>query len=187
MSATRLGQGPKTLRECQGLTARNVVGHSDPRKDPLTLAVCLAVAAGYRWAAPKPYLDTTEEVDGKLIRSVSWCFDAESRVLFDGREVTFSEFWKVVYEGDAAELVSLRVMRRVYSDAVRVLSAGEWADELRSRGFEDAGRIFYEFRLSPPPRFALFRGVRGKQEIRCYIPMNATAEEQAKLLADAGL
>lgn len=197
MTATTLGQGPKTARECQGIAQRSIVCDADPKKSTVTLAVGIAVAAGYRWGKPKPYLDCVEEIRGELVRRITWAFDSGSTARFDGENVPLGAFWGHLFEGVPCHTgPTLTTLRAAYAETIRYPDAALWAAQLRERApavpriakiLTDAAKIHEEFRASKMPRFLLVRRARGKTEARVYIPFHATAEERAKLLSDAGL
>ncbi|HRQ87681.1 MAG TPA: hypothetical protein PLA50_02720 [Bacteroidia bacterium] len=196
MSATRLGQGPKTVQECQGLATRNFVTRGDPTKSPHTLPVCFAIAAGYRWGAPKPYLDATEEIGGELVRHVHWCFDSESTAMFDGVRVPLGEFFETLIDGKPCLAETLAALRTIYLETVHYPDPARWASILREKApayprlaeiLSRAAKIHEEFVACPPRRFLLYRRARGRTETRVYIPLHASKEEREKLLRDAGL
>lgn len=197
--ATTLGDGPKSIKDCEGISQFPVYDiDRDPKLSPITLAVCFAVASGYRWGVPKPFSDVIEEKEGKLERRVTWVFDGDSTVEFSGTNIPFTKFWERITEFEQHDpiyalerlsyLLEVSGSADLPSDVLPSLRMEARSEEQPLRNIlNEAANIYEEFQASTMPRFLLVREARGKDEIRCYIPLNATEEEKQKLLADAGL
>lgn len=201
--ATTLGRGPKTVKGCEGISQRPIVDiDRDPRESVETLAVLFAVAAGYRWGCPKPYLDLVEEMpDGRIERRVHWIFDAESRAEIEGENMSFSEFWDRIHQ-PMKEAITLRGALNQLAQGLAILGIMPAADrsvKLRYWAghasladpakaiFSEAATIYDQFLADRMPRFILVQQARGRETIRAYIPFTATPEERAEILARAGL
>lgn len=199
--ATTLGRGPTTVKECEGIAQRPIVDlDKDPRESVTTIAVLFAVAAGYRWGCPKPYLDLVEEMpDGRIQRRVYWIFDAESRAEIEGENMSFSEFWDRIHEpngetlrGAMNQLAQGLAILDLMPAADRSAKLRYWAGHASLADpakaiFSEAATIYDQFLADRMPRFILVQQARGLDTIRCYIPFTATPEERAEILARAGI
>lgn len=199
--ATTLGRGPKTIKGCEGISQRPIVDvDKDPRESVTTIAVLFAVAAGFRWGCPKPYLDLVEEMDGgRIERRVYWIFDAESRAEIAGENVGFGEFWDCIHDTDRSPARSalhqlaqgLAILDRMAA-ADRSAQLRYWAGHASLADpakaiFSETATIYDQFLTDRMPRFILVQQARGLDTIRCYIPFTATPEERAEILARAGI
>lgn len=201
--ATTLGRGPKTIKACEGVAQRPIVDvDKDPYESITTVAVFFAVAAGYAWGIPKPYLDTIEELaDGRIERRVNWIFDGESVVEIEGERLEFGAFWERIHEpmkeaihlrGAMNQLAQGLAVLGIMPAADRVAKLRYWADhaslaEPAKAIFAETATIYEQFLRDRMPRFILVQQARGRDVIRCYIPIHATPEERAAELARAGL
>jgi hypothetical protein len=201
--ATTLGRGPKSVKACEGIAQSPVIDiDKDPRESITTLAVLFSVAAGYSWGCPKPYLDLIEEMpDGRIERRVYWIFDSESRAEIEGENVGFAEFWERIHEpmkeagtlrGTLNQLAQGLAILGVMPPADRSGKLRYWAghasltEQARSV-FSEAATIHDQFLADRMPRFILVQQARGIETRRAYIPIHASAEERAAVLARAGI
>jgi hypothetical protein len=201
--ATTLGRGPKTVKACEGIAQRPVIDiDRDPRESIITIAVLFAVAAGYRWGCPKPYLDLVEEMpDERIERRVYWIFDGESRAEIEGDSMSFSEFWDRIHEpmkeavtlrGSMNQLAQGLAILGIMSPADRSAKLRDWVDHASLADpakaiFSEAATIYDQFLADRMPRFILVQQARGLDTVRAYIPLHATPEERAEVLARAGI
>ncbi len=199
--ATTLGRGPKTVKGCEGIAQRPIVDlDRDPRQSSTTVAVFFAVAAGYRWGAPKPYLDLVEEMPGgRIERRVHWIFDGESCVEIEGESIGFGEFWERIHQpqrdtllGAMNQLAQALAIMAVMRPDERSAKLRYWAGHASLSDpakaiFAEAATIYDQFLADRMPRFLLVQQARGTETIRCYIPFTATPAERAEILARAGL
>lgn len=200
--ATTLGRGPKTVKGCEGIAQRPVIDiDRDPRESVTTLAVFFAVAAGYRWGTPKPYLDLVEEMpDGRIERRVHWIFDSESKAEIEGETLTFGEFWERIHHPESSPVTGvlphLSVAIAILDDMPaehRSAKLRGWVEGLAGIPpqakaiFAETATIYDQFLADRMPRFILVQQARGRDTIRCYIPFHATPEERADILARAGI
>lgn len=199
--ATTLGQGPKTMKQCEGIAQYPVIDVDlDPRESITTVAVLYAVALGYRWGIPNPFLDLVEELrDGRIERRVHWIFDSGSAATIEGERVGFGEFWRRVNDPESNHAGTVLCQLAQSLRLLETLPPGdrcgrllEWADDARlgetaRKVFGKAAEIYEQFLKDRPLRFLLVQETRGRTTTRCHIPLNATPEERAKALRKAGL
>ncbi len=199
--ATTLGRGPKTIQGCEGISQRHVIDvDKDPRESVTTVAVFFAVAAGYAWGIPSPYLDLVEELaDGSIQRRVYWTWDAESVVEIEGRKFTFSEFWDGIHDVDLNPARSAMHQLAQARAILAGMAAADRSDKLRYWAghaslavpakaiFDESAKIYDQFLKDRMPRFIYVEQARGMTTNRAYIPVHATPEERAEVLARAGI
>ncbi len=198
--ATRLGEGPKTIKGCEGIAQQPVVDYDrDPRESIHTVAVFFAVAAGYRWGIPKPYLDLIEDKGDRIERRVYWNFDGGSVVTIEGEKVPFGQFWRRIHEPDKStlagvinQLAQARAILGVMRPEDRSGKLREWADhpalaEQTRAICRETATIYDEFRASRMPRFIYIEQARGNSINRAYIPIHASDEVRNEILARAGI
>jgi hypothetical protein len=199
--ATTLGRGPQTVKACEGIAQRPVIDiDRDPRESIITIAVLFAVAAGYRWGCPKPYLDLVEEMpDERIERRVYWIFDSESTAEIEGQSLSFGQFWDSIHDTDLSTArTALHQLAQGLAILARMPAADRsaklryWADHASLADpakaiFSEAATIYDQFLADRMPRFILVQQARGLDTVRAYIPLHATPEERAEILARAGI